>query len=251
MHSREEVRLVQHLAAEGLNTCQIARRAEVPRTTVRDWIAGRLPKHGMSAEDSCAECGHPAHEPARLPAPIYAYAFAMYLGDGCLLRHPRGVWRLDVALDSRYPGIIAECAGAVGAIMPASRVSVTPHPPDRYKIVRSYSKGWPCLFPQHGAGPKHRRSIALEPWQQVIVDAQPEAFIRGLIHSDGCRVRNRVNGKDYPRYHFTQVSDDIRRLFCRSLSQLGIRYTWNDARNVSIARRPDVARLDEFVGPKR
>jgi LAGLIDADG-like domain len=95
------------------------------------------------------------------------------------------------------------------------------------------------------------RKIALEPWQEQIVDAQPEAFIRGLIHSDGCRVRNRVNGKEYPRYHFTQVSDEIRRLFCRSLNQLGINYTWNDARNVSIARRPDVARLEEFVGPKR
>jgi hypothetical protein len=91
----------------------------------------------------------------------------------------------------------------------------------------------------------------LAPWQEQIVDAQPEAFVRGLINSDGCRVRNRVNGKDYPRYFFTQVSDDIRRLFCRSLNQLGIRYTWNDARNVSIARRPDVARLDGFVGAKR
>jgi hypothetical protein len=47
------------------------------------------------------------------------------------------------------------------------------------------------------------------------------------------------------------VSDDIRRLFCRSLQQLGIDYTWNDARNVSVARRPSVARLDKFVGPKR
>jgi hypothetical protein len=79
----------------------------------------------------------------------------------------------------------------------------------------------------------------------------PEPFVRGLIHSDGCRVLNRVNGKDYPRYFFSQVSDDIRGLFTRSLDQLGIRHTRNDARNVSIARRPSVARLDEFVGPKR
>jgi hypothetical protein len=175
----------------------------------------------------------------------------MYLGDGCLLRHRRGVWRLEIALDSQYPGIVAECAAAVAEIMPASRVSVTPHRPHRYEVIRSYSKAWPCLFPQHGPGPKHMRPIVLEPWQREIVDVHPESFIRGLIHSDGCRVRNRVNGKDYPRYFFCQVSDDIRRLFCRSLTQLGIRYTWNDARNVSIARRPDVARLDELVGPKR
>lgn len=152
----------------------------------------------------------------------------------------------------QYPIIILDVSIAMLEVMPTSRVGTQWRlGGGRGAEVYSHSKAWACLFPQHGPGPKHKRRIVLEPWQEVIVDAQPEAFIRGLIHSDGCRVRNRVNGKDYPRYHFTQVSDDIRRLFCRSLNQLGIHYTWNDARNVSIARRPDVARLDAFVGPKR
>lgn len=176
----------------------------------------------------------------------------MYLGDGCILKHPRGVWRLEITLDAIYPGIVAECAEAFAALLPDKRVTVIEdHGRGRFVIVRSYSKAWPCLFPQHGPGRKHERRIALEPWQERIVDTQHEQFVRGLIHSDGCRVLNRVNGKAYPRYHFTQVSDDIRRLFCRSLQRLDIDYTWNDARNVSIARRPSVARLDEFVGPKR
>jgi hypothetical protein len=151
-----------------------------------------------------------------------------------------------------YPEIIREVSAAILAVMPSSRIGAV------WRIaggqgaeVYSYSKSWPCLFPQHGPGRKHERTIALEPWQERIVDAQPELFVRGLIHSDGCRVLNRVNGKAYPRYHLTQVSDDIRRLFCHSLQRLGVDYTWNDARNVSIARRPSVARLDEFVGPKR
>jgi hypothetical protein len=176
----------------------------------------------------------------------------MYLGDGCILKHPRGVWRLEITLDAIYPGIIAECAQALAPLVPHSQVAVIDnHRRGRCVIVRAYSKAWPCLFPQHGPGRKHERRIVLEPWQERIVDAQPEQFVRGLIHSDGCRVQNRVNGKAYPRYHFTQVSDDIRRLFCRSLQRLDVDYTWNDARNVSIARRPSVARLDEFVGPKR
>jgi hypothetical protein len=138
------------------------------------------------------------------------------------------------------------------AVMPASRVGTAWQiAGGRGAEVYSYSKAWPCLFPQHGPGRKHERRIVLEPWQDEIVTATPQQFVRGLIHSDGCRVLNRVSGKAYPRYHFTQVSDDIRRLFCRSLRQLEIDYTWNDARNVSIARRPSVARLDEFVGPKR
>jgi hypothetical protein len=187
-----------------------------------------------------------------LPAASYAYAFGMYLGDGCLLKHPRAVWRLDIALDSRYSALIAECAQAVQLLRPGNRVAVADQGErGRYVIVRCYSKAWPCLFPQHGPGPKHKRKITLEPWQERIVDAHPEQFIRGLIHSDGCRSLNRVNGKAYPRYFFSQVSDDIRGLFCRSLTQLGIHYTRNDHKNVSIARAPSVARLDEFVGPKR
>jgi hypothetical protein len=249
MHRREEVRAVEALAAQGLNASEVARRTGIARSTVRHWIAGNLPS--AAAHGSCPRCGRP-HDLAQLPPGPYAYAFGMYLGDGCILKHPRGVWRLEITLDEKYPGIVAECAEAFAALLPEQRVTVSSnHGRGRFVIVRSYSKSWPCLFPQHGPGRKHERQIALEPWQERIVDAQPELFVRGLIHSDGCRVLNRVNGKAYPRYHFTQVSDDIRRLFCRSLQRLGIDYTWNDARNVSIARRPSVARLDEFVGPKR
>jgi hypothetical protein len=169
-----------------------------------------------------------------------------------MFKHPRGVWRLEITMDSLYPSLVLWCANAIQDLMPANRVSISvDEKRGQYATIRCYSKAWPCLFPQHGPGLKHKRRIALEPWQERIVDAYPEQFVRGLIHSDGCRVLNRVNGKAYPRYHFCQVSDDIRRLFCRSLRQLGIDYTWNDARNVSIARRPSVARLDEFVGPKR
>jgi hypothetical protein len=78
----------------------------------------------------------------------------------------------------------------------------------------------------------------------------PRELIRGLIHSDGCRVANCVNGKDYPRYFFSQVSDDIRRLFCAACRRVGVEYTWNDWKTVSVARRPSVALLDTFVGPK-
>ncbi|MCZ7588107.1 MAG: hypothetical protein M5U27_04445 [Gaiella sp.] len=60
----------------------------------------------------------------------------------------------------------------------------------------------------------------------------------------------RIPPAAYPRYFFTQVSDDIRRLFCRVLRGLGVEYTWNNWRTVSVARRRSVALLDTFVGPK-
>jgi hypothetical protein len=48
------------------------------------------------------------------------------------------------------------------------------------------------------------------------------------------------------------VSKDIQGLFCRSLRQLGIDYTFSGGRGreISIARRESVARLDSFVGRK-
>jgi hypothetical protein len=36
-------------------------------------------------------------------------------------------------------------------------------------MIKSYSKHWPCLFPQRGPGPKHTRKIELEEWQAIII----------------------------------------------------------------------------------
>ena len=74
---------------------------------------------------------------------------------------------------------------------------------------------------------------------------------RGLLHSDGCRVLNWVNGTPYPRYHFSNVSADIRGIFGRACDQLGIEWRPNNRWSLSVARRGSVALLDEFVGPKR
>jgi hypothetical protein len=90
------------------------------------------------------------------------------------------------------------------------------------------------------------RSDAEEPG----LDPTNALMRRGLLHSDGCRVLNRVNGKDYPRYLFVQVSDDIRGLSCDTCERLGVEYTLSSWTTVSIARGASVALLDSFVGTK-
>src|SRR5207253_2772127 len=75
----------------------------------------------------------------------------------------------------------------------------------RVVIVRTDWGGWPAMLPQHGKGRKHMRRIALEPWQEKLVVSHPDHFVRGCIHSDGCRHRRIVRGKNYPAYGFQPV----------------------------------------------
>jgi hypothetical protein len=125
-------------------------------------------------------------------------------------------------------------------------------------MVKSTSKHWPCLFPQHGAGRKHTRKIELEQWQVGIVLKYPGDFARGLFHSDGYRGINRVRARladgerwyEYPRYLFTNHSGDILRLCAETLDQLGVAWRFSKWNTISVARREAVARLDEFVGPR-
>jgi hypothetical protein len=75
----------------------------------------------------------------------------------------------------------------MSAVMPRNRVLIQQMPSCAVEIS-SYSKAWPALFPQHGPGRKHRRKIELAPWQAGIVERLPRQFLRGVLHSDGCRV---------------------------------------------------------------
>jgi hypothetical protein len=178
----------------------------------------------------------------------------MYLGDGSIDRMRR-TWRLRISLDSRWPGIARECVNAMQAVFSENRVLLyTPDARSRCVVAVVYSNHLVCLFPQHGPGPKHRRAIELATWQTDLVREESGQFLRGLIHSDGCRFTNRVRAGDktyaYPRYNFTNASSDIRDLFTSTCDQLGIEWRQMNARNISIARRESVARLDRFVGPK-
>ncbi|HEV8421560.1 MAG TPA: helix-turn-helix domain-containing protein, partial [Actinomycetota bacterium] len=116
--------------------------------------------------------------------------------------------------------------------------------------ICAHWKHWPCLFPQHGPGRKHQRKIELYPWQVTIVERHPDRLLRGLIHSDGYRGPNYVNGKGYPRYQFSNRSQDIRDIFCGACDLYGVRWRQMNRWVISIARAPDVAKLDRVIGPK-
>src|SRR5918996_2566862 len=255
MRSMGEVRRVGALVVAGLNDCEIARRTRIPRTTVMAWRHGRRWEQWPYSAgcNGCADCGAPEHAFESLPNE-YVYLLGIYLGDGHIVEFPRRVYRLTVALDAVYPKIIDECRRAIAAVVPGASANVQPQPRSRCVFVAKYSKQWPCLFPQHGPGRKHERPIVLRAWQRLLVHRHAELFLRGLIHSDGCRFINPIRHGDklytYPRYSFSNASADIRKLFCDACDLLDIEWRVMNARNISVARRASVARLDEFVGPK-
>jgi hypothetical protein len=230
----------------GMNDCAIGRLTGIPRRTVLDWRHGARTGPGSRGHRGEPEC--PRCDGAPLDEPEYAYLLGLYLGDGCISACPRGVYRLRIALDQRYPNIIKECAAAMQGMRQRGRVA-------SIKAigcveVYAYWKHWPCLFPQHGRGPKHRRAIRLESWQQHIVAVYPQDLLRGLIHSDGWRGYNRVQGRPYLRYQFSNRSADIRRIFTDARDSLGVSWRRMNAVNISVARAPDVAKLDQAIGPK-
>jgi hypothetical protein len=241
---KEEFETVQRLVAAGMNDCAIARQTGIPRCTIRDW---RLRPPIRPRPVGTSICGV-LHDFAAFPAAAYSYLLGMYLGDGCISRHPRA-WRLRIVLDDKYPRIIDRCSEAIDALMPGQRAA-TLRRPNNCTEVSLYSKHWPCLLPQHGPGRKHLRPIKLESWQEVLVKTATEQFIRGLIDSDGCRVVANDRGVRSVRYHFSNRSDDIRGLFCAALDELGIPWTRPRWFEVAVYRKAAVARLDEFVGPK-
>jgi hypothetical protein len=257
VRSPAEVERVLRLGAEGRNISQISRATGISRTTVRHWLRGELPRFGRDRTrgGACARCGRLQHPAPSLLTYSYAYLLGLYLGDGCLLRHPRSVYRLHITLDAAHPVIAAECQAAMALVMPASRAAKRRDPHARMLHLVSYSTHWPHLFPQHGPGVKHKRKIELEPWQERIVERRPGRLLRGLIHADGCRVANTIRHPrrtySYPRYFFSNRSLDIQRIFCEACDRLGVAWRQDGPWNVSVARREAVAILDRHVGSKR
>src|SRR3954453_23601132 len=170
----------------------------------------------------------------------YSLLLGYYLGDGCVASTGTS-YQLRVILDGLYPDVIETCVMAMTlSLFDEVNVLVRPKQADRGVIVEASYKHWPLVFPQHGPGRKHNRPIVLADWQRAIVDRRPEPFLRGLIHSDGCRTVNRFKTRlpsgpvaeySYPPYFFSTLSADIRGLFCEYCERLGVRWTQSNHRN--------------------
>ncbi|MEU9580002.1 helix-turn-helix domain-containing protein [Streptomyces chilikensis] len=244
------------LVAQGRSLNSVSRELGVSRAAIRDWQVRLIPLQRAGA--ACERC-------RPIPGPpdngvAYSYLLGLYLGDGCISKGRNSSLVMRIACADAWPGLIDACEEALRAVRPHNSVFRVRR--QGCTMVTMASKHWACLFPQHGPGRKHERSIALAPWQQAVVDAHPWEFLRGLIHSDGCRVTNwttRIVGGEpkryeYLRYFFTNTSGDIRRLFVDTLDKVGVEWKVcvrnGNPLNVSVARKASVALMDARIGPK-
>ena len=252
MHPRSTVDRALRLSSQGLIDREVAQIIGVSIGAVQKWRTGL--RRNSRTEQQHAHC--PRCDGAPINEPVYAYLLGLYLGDGHITRHRRGVFALSIFCCDAWPGLITAAKQAMRDVVPASAVFGV----QRIGMaeVKSYSKHWPCLFPQHGPGMKHTRKIELADWQQVIGERYPGEFARGLFHSDGCRGMNRVRRAladgdhwyEYPRYLFSNESQDILGLCGEALDRLEVDWRYARPNMISVAKKVAVARLDAFVGPK-
>ncbi|NEC04933.1 transcriptional regulator [Streptomyces sp. SID7909] len=241
------------LLRSGARNADVARELNVPAGTIGSWLYADRRQRGIPFKQP-ADC--PWCTDGEFDRLAYAYLLGLYLGDGCISQGRRGVYALRIACADAWPGIMDACGEAMQIIRPSNKVFRVQRQGCQY--VTCLSKHWPCFFPQHGPGKKHDREIALTAWQQEIVDTHPWDFIRGLIHSDGCRITNwatrLVRGErrryEYPRYFFTNLSADILKLYTDTLDKVGVEWKDTNGKNISVARRASVALMDAHVGPK-
>ncbi|TGN77756.1 helix-turn-helix domain-containing protein [Streptomyces bauhiniae] len=247
------------LLRDGVKNADVARKLAVPLGTVGYWKHMDRAKRGECPGRPHTAC--PRCDGRQLAEAPYSYLLGLYFGDGHISHYSaHRVPNLMITCAESWPGLMDDCETAMRAVFPENSVCRVRR--SGCRNVKVYSKHLHCLFPQHGPGRKHERRIVLEPWQQAIVDAHPWEFVRGLVHSDGCRITNwttrMVGGErkryEYPRYFFTNVSDDIRRLYTDTLDTLGIEWTHctrhGNPYNISVARKASVALMDAHVGAK-
>jgi hypothetical protein len=244
MHHADTRRQAQEMLAAGRSRRDVCAELGVGYTTTYRWQNTPEPRSPVR----CFRCDRAS------PHPTYLYLLGQYLGDGHIARSGRST-ALRIFCCNDYPRIISEVASAMVCV---ANTRVNFRDLDGCTQVQSATNHWKCMFPQHGPGMKHTRPIVLAQWQRELVMANPQPLIRGLIQSDGCRATNIVTRRlsrgtriyAYPRYFFSNESQDIRGIFTDALDLLGIAWRQNRRNSISVARAEAVDALEQFVGPK-
>lgn len=240
MHNPETICKAIALYENGENQSQISRELGIPRATVRGWLKNRGPVLELvyRGDSKSLPSGVSVRIRAGLPSLYYSYILGAYLGDGYIDKQAR-TYRLRIFQNSEYQEVIENYVVALTGIFSYNKVGVYPAHKGKYKTLCVYNKYLPDMFPQHGPGRKHNRDIKLKGWQKEIVVRHPQAFLKGLLDSDGSRYTDR----GYTMYSFSNVSKDIKKIFCWVCDMLELEYTKSSVQ-IFIRKREHVDKID-------
>jgi hypothetical protein len=260
MRPESEREAIFALVSAGLSRRRAADQLGIPYGTVAHWFdplrqathSARMP-HQLTSD--CLPCLD-----GLAPEP-YTHLLGLYLGDGHIVEHRRGSLSLSIYCADAHPALMQECELAMADVLGRAPARVARQ---GCTEIKGYLTRRRCAFPQHGPGMKHERTImladwqraliVLADWQRALIEADPRPLLRGLFHSDGCRVMNRVTVRGqpyvYPRYFFSNASADILAICQWALDIQGVEWRMANHRNLSVAKAPSVAMLDSFIGPK-
>ena len=145
MYSRDTVDLALLLSGLSILDRENALICGVSVRAIRHWRYGSRRSERTGPDPRCPRCGG-----RELDASAYAYLLGLYLGDGHIILGRRGVYTLSITCCDGWPGLIVAAERAMVSVMPTSSVF------RRARIgchdIKSASKHWTCLFPQHGPG---------------------------------------------------------------------------------------------------
>ncbi|MEV0290265.1 transcriptional regulator [Kribbella sp. NPDC050820] len=250
--SQETVDSALRMSDEGVGDRANAEIHGVAITTIRRWrrLYQRrgLPRGSGFAGTPCPRC-----DGAELDEAAYALLLGWYLGDGCIARARRDVFTLQIANDQKYPQLNQEIAETIRRVKPTASPCLRGG--SAAVRIEARWKHWPCLFPQHGPGMKHRRKIELLAWQSEIVARYPESCCAGCstptAAGSSTGRASRTEGAITMRATcFTNESGDIRNILTQTLDMLGIPWRQPRRNAIAVSRKAAVEMLDSFVGPK-
>lgn len=183
----------------------------------------------------------------------YSYLLGLYLGDGHIvktkaLKNGNAVYKFRIFQDAKYGNLIQLCVDKMKAVF-ETQVNICNMP--GCKEISCHKNNIPEIYPQHGPGKKHLRKIVLTDWQKDIVKKYPKEFIKGLIHSDGCRYVLKQNDYEYVRYELKNMSLDILGYIDWACSLINVNTRRHSGGRASVLRtKKDVDIFESFIGPK-
>ena len=250
MRTPEEISKIRECWYNQVNQSEASRRLNIARCTVRDYY-NRFSNGELLETKPVSLLEILLLDQSKQEA--YAYLLGLYLGDGHIiktksLKNGNEVYKFRIFQDAKYVNLIQLCIDKMKSVF-ETEINICNMP--GCKEIICYKNNMPEIFPQHGSGKKHDREIVLRNWQKDIVRKYPKEFLKGLIHSDGCRYDIKQNEYEYVRYEFKNMSSDILGYFDWACSLIDVDTRRHSNNKASVLRtKKDVEIFESFIGPK-